>query len=427
MKITHNKSVVRRHILFLPLAASVIITQSLIATADTTQSTPSQSQAPGQHRVLREGGDMSFPFDIYRGDIRFQCEVNGHKVHMLLDDGYMWDQLLFWGGPQADSLGFKHEGSVEIGDNSDTVANLTSATASGITVRFPNVEFTDQSAVITPSSSGTATMWSGSVGQISAMLFKHFVVSVNFDSMRITLIEPEGFEYQGDGVEVAWKPLGFGPWGIPATLGLADGREISLKLLMDLGYNGVLQISPNRENDISAPDKALPVSLGMNIQGVRIQGSISRLPRIAIGGYEIRNMLVTHVSTESSKETPAEAMIGLELLSRFNLIFDYTRQRLFVKPNSRFALGFEHNMSGMSLRKSRDGFLEIVRLYDVSPAGEAGLQIGDVIKSIDGKSAAGIDLFDLDPLLKREGAIIKLTVARDNRTWEVSLALRRLI
>ena len=411
------------HILIIVLA--VLATRSV---ADSRM--PPETNPPGKHRVLSEGGDISFPFDIFRGDIRFQCEVNGHKVHMLLDDGYMWDELLFWGSPRVDSLGFVYDGSIEVGGGSADAGKadkIVSMTASGITVRFPNVELTDQRAVITPASSGTASMWSGSEGQISAMLFKHFVVDINFDSMMITLIRPESFEYHGEGAEVAWKPMGFGPWCIPATLDLADGRKISLPLLMDLGYNDQLQLWSGKENHISPPEKALPAGLGRNIQGIPTSGYVGRLPQIDIGGYEISDLLVAYVSPEDSKDATAEAMIGLGLLSRFNLIFDYSRQRLIIAPNSRFNDSFDYDMSGLSTRKSPDGFLEIVRVYDNSPASDAGLKIGDEIISINGRPAADCDIFERELLFRQEGKIVRLVVRRDGREWEVSLILRKLI
>ena len=65
------------------------------------------SQGPGEYRIVAEDGVVSFPFDIYRGDIRFAAEINGHPVKLLLDDGFMWDPILFWGGPEVDALGLQ--------------------------------------------------------------------------------------------------------------------------------------------------------------------------------------------------------------------------------------------------------------------------------------------------------------------------------
>jgi len=380
---------------------------------------------PGAYKILTNDGKIEFPFEIFRGDIRFACKVNGRQVQMLLDDGFMWDQLLFWGSPDLDSLGLAYDGEIAVGD--DKSEKLASKTASGITVAFPGVEFTEQTAVITPFSSRNSIMWRGSIGQISATLFKHFVVDINFDKMIITLTEPENFKYGGKGVEIPWEPLGFGPWSIPATLQMEDGCKISLKLMMDLGYNDQLQLAVGGESNITLPEKKLPASLGFNIQGVETRGFIGRLPQIDIGGYQIKDLITSFVAEEHSNQAVYEAMVGLGLLSRFNLVFDYHRQRLFIEPNHSFGEPFEYNMSGITTEMTLDGKCVIKNVHKFSPADKAGLQEGDIILKINDKMIKDYDFFDLHSLFKQKGMKINLLIGRDGMEMKVTLILRRVI
>ncbi|UCE25200.1 MAG: PDZ domain-containing protein [Candidatus Zixiibacteriota bacterium] len=391
--------------------------------ADADKSTPT---LPGNYRIIGSGAVIEFPFDVYRGDIRFECEVNGHKVRMLLDDGCMWDQLLFWGSPLIDSLGLEYDGDTSIGGPSDADA-IPSRTASNITVILPGVEFTDQTAVITSYSSGTSSMWQGSVGQVSATFFKHFVVDINFDSMLITLTEPGKFIYQGRGTEIPWKPMGFGPWSIPGSIVLSDGRSISMEFLMDLGYNRQLQLVTYSEHDITVPEPALPASLGFNIQRVETRGHVGRLASVNIGGHEIKDVLAEFVAKEHANHTFHEAMIGLGLLSRFNLVFDYYKQRLLVEPNGNFDEPFEYNMSGLVLGPGNGDYLEVREVYAGSPASEAGLKAGDRIFKVNDRQATSYDLYELRALWLEEGATIRLVVSSDGSEHEVSLTLRRVI
>jgi hypothetical protein len=387
---------------------------------------PSPGTPPGSYRILAEDGVIEIPFDVYRGDIRFRGEINGHPVHLLLDDGFMWDPLLFWGGPEVDSLGLEYDGQATIG-GSDEEGAIPSRTASGITMSFPGVEFADQTAVITPYSSGVSKMWEGSVGQVSATFFKHFVVDIDFDEMVITLIEPEQFEYRGGGAGIPWNPLGFGPWAIPAKLGLADGRSVSLDLMMDLGYNSQLEISTTGEHEIAIPEQALPAGLGRNIQGEETLGHIGRVRSVQIGGYEVKGVLAAFVSDEDSADMFSEVMIGLGLLSRFNLVFDHSGQRLFVEPNRSFADPFEHDMSGMVLETGEDGHRTVARVYKNSPASSADLREGDRIATINGRPAAEFSLWDLRPLMRREGETVTLVVERGSKKLQVEIKLRRVI
>lgn len=387
---------------------------------------PAPGPPPGHCRILAEDGVIKIPFDVYRGDIRFRGEINGHRVHLLLDDGFMWDPLLFWGGPEVDSLDLEYDGQEMIGGPSQENA-IASRTAGGITLRLPGVEFTDQTAVVAPGSSGVSRRWQGSVGQVSATFFKHFVVDINFDEMMITLIEPGKFEYRGGGTGISWKPLGFGPWAIPARLGLDGGRSVSLDLMMDLGYNDQLQISTTGEHDITVPERALPAGLGFNIQGEETLGHIGRVPSVQIGGYEVKDVLAAFVSREHSAETFSEVMIGLGLLSRFNLVFDHSRQRLFVEPNRSFAESFEHDMSGMVLEKGEGDTLIVDRVFENSPARDAGIRKGDRITMINGRPAAEIGFWDRHALMRRKGETVTLTVERGSDKLQFAIELRRVI
>jgi len=388
--------------------------------AETSETTP----PPGAYTVLADDGRVEFPFDIYRGDIRFQCRVNGRPVYMLLDDGYLWDQLLFWGGLEVDSLGLVYDGEIELGGDSNT---LVSKTASGITVTFPGVELTDQTAIVTPGTSSISSMWRGSVGQISAGLLKHFVVDIDFDRMMITLTEPDKFTYEGKGMAVPWEPMGNGPRSIPATVLTADGRTVSLKLLMDLGYNDQLQLVTGLEHNITLPEKKLQASLGLNILREETRGYIGRLARIDIGGFPLDDVVVSYVPEENADMAVSEAMIGLRLLSRFNLVFDFYGHRLYVEPNESFDKPFEYNMSGIELGPLSENRRPIRWVHKDSPAEEAGLRAGDNIVEVNGKPVSDYDIFELFSLFKQEGATVDFLIERDDRQFKASLTLRRII
>jgi len=220
---------------------------------------------PGSYRILTKDSVISFPFEFYRGDIKFDGEMNGHPVRMLIDNGIMpWDQILFFGSPLDDSLGFNYDGELDVGGGGEG-NEVPARTASGITIRFPGVEFTDQTAIVMPYQ-GIPNPWIVE-GQVCGTFFKHFAVEVNFDNMMMTLTPQERFEYHGSGQEIPIEHLGRGIWGFPATIELADGRSVSLVVSMDLGYGDQFEISTTDENRLTPPPNALPGSLGFGVQG----------------------------------------------------------------------------------------------------------------------------------------------------------------
>lgn len=412
---------------FAPLVtAMLLLPLSLLLGAATAFPAVEPGAATHQYRILTDKGAASFPFEIFHGDIRFKAKINGIDTQLLLDDGFLWDELAVWGNRLVDALGPGSAGDVSV-SGSDDAHGIAASKTSGLTLTLPGVEFVDQTAIIMPSASGVKDLWAGSEGQVSGTFLKNMIVDINFEDMVITLIEPEKFEYKGKGVEIPWKPLGHGPRAIPAKLTFRDGSSASLDLMMDLGYNDQLLVNTNRKHRITVPERNVPESLGLNIQGHETMGFVGRVDRVEIGGYEIKDVVAAFVPEEHWNNTFDEAMIGLGLLSRFNLVFDYSRERMFIEPNSSFSDPFEYNMSGLSLRRGGGDYAEVLRVHPASPASQAGLQPGDKIIEINGEAASGCDYWKLQRLLLQEGEVVELLISRDGREKRVAITLKRVI
>lgn len=362
---------------------------------------------------------------MWRGDIRFTGTVNGREVRLLLDNGFIWDELLFFGGPRVEALGLKADGEIEVGGGGDGDP-VPSKTASGITLGFPGVVFHDQSAVLTPTESGVWRMWWGSEGQVCGTFFKHFVVGIDFDRDVITLTRPEDFSPAGKGDPVELEPFGDGAWGIPARMKLQGGRTLHLVLAMDLGDGKALELDQRGPHKLTAPKRSVEGSLGFGIQG-DVTGCHGRVESVTIGRHRVGGVVAGFVSPDHQGPVFHEAVAGMELLSRFNLVFDYPGRRLFITPNRSFAKPFEHEMTGAGLFRGEGDWLEVVRLNPGSPAAEAGLKLGDRVTRIDGRPATGYDAWDLRPMMRRRGATVTFTVEREGKAVDVPVKLRPLI
>lgn len=381
---------------------------------------------PGSFRMLGQDSVVSFPFELFRGDIKFDGEINGHKVRMLLDNGVLWDQILFFGSTLDDSLDFRYDDVTAIVGGSGEGSAVTARTASGLTIRFPGVEFTDQTAVVMPHTPGKPSPWVVE-GQVCNTFFLHFVVELDFDRMMLTLTPPDRFEPEGRGGEVPMIPLGDGRWSLPATLEMADGRTVTLDLYMDLGYGEQLEIRTTGEHGFTAPSPAVPGSLGFGIQGETL-GSWGRVKSVRIGGYTIEQVIAGFVDPHDSGEVYGEVMVGLGLLSRFNVIYDYPHRKMYLEPNHTFDQPFEYDMSGLWIGQREGTTLTIRGVVSGSPAAEAGITAEDRIVRIDGRVAGQYaDFWQREPLMTREGATVTLLLRRGEQEREVKIVLRRLI
>jgi hypothetical protein len=379
---------------------------------DAVRARPSEApeqvqEAAAGYRILDPGTPVRIPFDVHRGDIRMVGEVNGRPVRMLIDNGILWDDLLFFGSPLVDSLGFSFEGDVAVSGSGEGPA-LQSRTASGVTLSFPGVEFLNQQAVVTPYTPGAPNLWEGSEGQISAALFKNLVVEIDFDEMVITLSEPEAFRCEGAGVELPMTELPSGMWAIPATLELPGRGPVAVDLALDLGNSNPLQVSSGGAHGFIVPDESIGASLGFGIQG-EVMGRFGPVRKLTLGGITLENILTAFDEGNEFEEV----MVGFGLLSRFNLTFDYPGARLILEPNSHFADPFELSLGGAYLRSIPGGGVQIARVAPSSPAAEAGLREGDRIVKVGGVDVSRHNLFQLSAVLDAQGASAAFTVERD--------------
>lgn len=404
------------------------ISATVYSAPESAVDTSALGTAPGSYRITSKDSVIEIPFSIFRGDILLQGgQVNGRPVRMMIDNGFIWDELMFFGSPAIDSLRLKCEGEAEISGAPDKEAMKT-ATASGITISFPDVEFHDQRAVVTPYTAGLANMWEGTDGQVSGTFFKHFVVSVDFDRGIMTLTSPDKFRYLGHGAELAMISLGNGAWAIPATLQCTDERKLDINMQMDIGLNDALWAVFDGSHGIGQPQSAIQASLGFSVLG-EIRGQVGRVRAVKLGAYTVDSVIAGFMNGEQVEGTNGEVTIGLALMSRFNIVFDYPHEKVYIEPNQSFRLPFEYNMSGLTLRRvpGNDNWSSARTVLPQSPADAAGLKAGDTVTTINGQPAGGYDIFALDSLMMRQGTTVSIVVLRNGQEMPIQIRLKRII
>ena len=80
------------------------------------------------------------------------------------------------------------------------------------------------------------------------------------------------------------------------------------------------------------------------------------------------------------------------------------------------------------MHKQTDEGLELTEITEGSPAEEAGLEVGDVIVSVNGEKAAGKEHFELFRLFRGPaGTKFTFEVTRGDETFEVEVEKRMLL
>src|SRR5215216_6772627 len=122
-------------------------------------------------------------------------------------------------------------------------------------------------------------------------------------------------------------------------------------------------------------------------------------------------------------------LLGMEVLRRFRVIFDYSRSRIYLDSNRSFAEPFVYDVNGLKLRANGPSFSppHVASVRDASPGSEAGIEVSDVVLEIDGKSTSGLSLEKIRKMLGRPGETHKLTISRKEKTLKTVLRTRELL
>ena len=120
------KSILRKHLIW--LVASIILSlhsdgrsnvYGFLIEEETRQEIRSSGELgppPGRYEFVSENERIIIPFEFHRNKFRFKAIINGCACNMLLDNGSLWDELLFFGSPKIDSIAFEITGETTFGN-----------------------------------------------------------------------------------------------------------------------------------------------------------------------------------------------------------------------------------------------------------------------------------------------------------------------
>jgi hypothetical protein len=265
-------------------------------------------------------------------------------------------------------------------------------------------------------------------GIIGGAVFIPYVVEVDFEKSLIALYDPKTFAPEAGWEEV---PLVF-ERNIPvieSTLRLGDGSEVPARLIVDTGGKPQLALVANAGKRIVPSARVVRFLSGTGFRG-DVFADHGRLAELRFGSHRLSNVITGFWNEDVAPalgETKTDGPLGLGTLYRFNLIFDYTRGRMLIKPNRYYADPFELNMAGMAIEKTPAGKTTVHFVMEGSEAAKKGLKKGDVLVAVDKKAVSAYGFLELKRKFERAGKTVNVKVERAGETREVKLKLRRLI
>jgi hypothetical protein len=272
-------------------------------------------------------------------------------------------------------------------------------------------------------------------GIIGAELLARYVTELDWEAGRMTLHEPTSYRYSGSGAQVPLVVAGGKPF-VRMTVSVPGAVPVEGLFLVDCPHPGTIIMNTpfvGQNGLLDAARKNLPRLLTQYAEGVGGKSEIirGRIAKIQLGPYTLRQPVVgfSQARNGSLAQTQFAGILGAEILRRFRVIFDFSREVMILEPKCGMAEPFRDDASGLRLRSSGSTYHEfiVIGVLEDTPAAKADLRPGDCLMEIAGKSAEAVSLGEVLDLLKHDGEKIPLKLNRGGRTIAVELRLRALI
>jgi predicted aspartyl protease len=337
-----------------------------------------QPQGAGRlaYAAGRDSTDWIAFTGLDEGRIFVPVSINGHAATAILDSGAnaaMLDDAF------AQSVALKPIGALPLGGEN----------AVGSGAMIPGVDIAMGGATLKGATVATSDLHSLGVTQqllIGDILLNGAVLDIDFPNRRLALRDPETFRPPSGAIAV---PL-VEDSGIDLAPVSVDGGPTVL-VVVDTGLPMAMRISPQlaKAQHLLAGKPAINVTAGG--VGGSAPGQIASLEKVNLGGVDFTNVPVVFSDAwpSATYTDRVQGLLGIALLSRFRVIFDWSRGRLYLIPGpdattapfARDRLGVVWTPDGAAMR--------ITSVYPGSPAARAGLKAGETIDAVDGKPAIG--------------------------------------
>ena len=386
-----------------------------------------------QFELHKRGNSETLDFAFRNNLIIIPLIINGQgPFNFVLDTGV--GVLLITDPSLKDSLSLKSLRTITItgfGEGKDLDANITSPLAININ---SNISASIPAAILKVDVFGLSAYTGMPIhGLLGAEFFNSFIVKINYPLKTLRIYKPETLYIPKKGHAVDISIENGKPY-VSAEIVADSGKVLKTKLIIDTGSGHPVWLESFDDKQIKVPAKSINSNLGIGLLGA-IDGKLARISYLKLGKYKLKNVVAAFpdFSDAGAKvSVKRDGNLGNALLKKFDVVFDYSRGKMYLKPNYGFKQPFEHDMSGMELAFLPPDFkrLYIARIDSGSAAEDCGLQVNDEILSINFKAVKDMDIDDIYSLFRsKEGAgiLIQILAYGTKRTEFVLMNLKRRI
>ena len=298
--------------------------------------------------------EVQIRFKLINNLIVIPLEINKRKLSFILDTGV--NKTILFNLSQTDSIRLNNIEKIELkglGDGEAVEALLSKKNSLKIKSLL---SYNESIYVLLKDKFDLSSKMGITInGIIGYDLLKNFIVKIDYKSKRISFYNPKTYRYKKCRC-CETLPLQFyrkKPYiDVMVQLDTIGTKTTPLKMLIDSGGSDAMWLFEYTKENIQTPNRYFKDILGDGLSGT-VYGNRSRVPKIAIGRFAIKEPTVSFLDTLSTVNArhfkQRNGSIGGTILKRFKIWIDYPNKKITLKKNGSFRGGFNYNMSGLDV------------------------------------------------------------------------------
>ena len=386
------------------------------------------SQPPPSYRFSSGGSALNIPVELVANGLVFVwAKVNGRAGCFILDNG-----------SQGFTINLDYASKIELQTSGSVAARGGGANAidagviRDVEIGLPGLELTHRNLVVIDLKPLEPSVGHEVDGIIGSRLFDDFVVLVDYEHRMVSVFLPTQYKPPAEGTVFPVHVDEHGFQFIDATVTLPGIEPVAGKFLIDGGANTYADIYKPFSDAHHLPPPAMKLleEPGTSSGGTT-QSKDGRADQIKVGPFSIKSPPITFAQDTEGLMASKDyvGLIGAEFLERFTVVFDSPAKQVWLTPNHSYAEPTEYDESGLRIRAEGSDFHRFVvrRILPGSAAAEARIESGDVIESIDKRSANEMTLTEIRTMLCKPNAKYSIGILRGSKHFQVDLGLRPLL
>ncbi|UFH46488.1 PDZ domain-containing protein [Flavobacterium galactosidilyticum] len=416
----------------------------------------------------KEINKVSVPFKLINNLIFVPIKVNGVELNFLLDTGVS-ETILFSLEEKKEVL-FSNTEKILLKGLGNQIA-VEGLKSKNNVLEFSSLKMPNHLLyiVLDPDFNLSSHIGIPVNGIVGYQFFRNNLVEINYRKKKIIVFKDipknrKKIERKFDAMAITVEK--FKPY-IKGIVTL-DDHSTPLKLLVDIGNSDAVWLFQDRSKFIKVPEKSFDDYLGKGFSG-DVLGKRGKIERMVMSNFEFNNPIAAFPDSSSIRNVTMVpdrmGSVGGEIMKRFDVVFDYQNEQLFLKKNSNYSQPFSYNKSGVEIQHNGLQWvqetvpMEMVKtpransevnvysaktefkykfqvkpLYEIanvranSPAAIAGLLKGDIIIKINNNPTYKYSLQDIITLFRSDvDKWITLEIERKNESRKFKFQLNDIL